>query len=240
MSCIANTWPTRAAGHTRIVLVRHGETDWNAQKRFQGHTDIPLNACGRAQAQRVGQYFSALTAAATDHPLAFDHCVSSDLQRAHHTAQAIAQGDCTIELDRRLRERDYGHLSGLTGDEMHQKSPREFEALKRRDPEATVSGGESLLQFHKRVIEALNEHANRWRGQTLLLVAHGGVLDCIYRHCTGEPLHTQRAWQLPNCAINVIDLAANGQHHVVVWGHTAHLDHGQSGQTLDEVDGRVA
>ncbi|HEX4879139.1 MAG TPA: histidine phosphatase family protein [Limnobacter sp.] len=235
-----DTWPARPADHTRFVLVRHGETDWNLAKRFQGHTDISLNAHGLSQARRLGQLFSSIQASRASHPLAFAHCVSSDLQRAHHTAMAIAQGEHAVELDTRLRERHYGHLAGLTGDEMHEKSPEEFDALKRRDPHTPIRGGESLFEFYSRVTQALSEHAQRWRGQTVLLVAHGGVLDCIYRHCTGQALHTPRAWPLPNCAINVIDLAPHGEHRVVVWGHTAHLDSGASGQSLDEVDGRVA
>ncbi|HEX4917190.1 MAG TPA: histidine phosphatase family protein [Limnobacter sp.] len=236
-----NTWPERPAGHTRFVLVRHGETDWNTEKRFQGHTDIALNSRGVEQANRLSQFFVALAEVNSNHPLLFRHCISSDLQRAHHTALAIAgPSSCAIELDTRLRERDYGHLSGLTGDEMQHKAPLEFNGLKHRDPHAKLTGGETLHQFYTRVTTAFDTHAQAWAGQTVLLVAHGGVLDCIYRHCTGEPLHTPRTWQLPNCAINVIDLAANGQHNLVVWGHTSHLESGSPGQSLDEVDGRVA
>jgi len=223
--------------HTRFILVRHGETDWNKEKRFQGHTDIGLNAHGLRQAGLIRQYFDELekTGAAL-----YQHCVSSDLDRARTTALTIHNGNTPLDLIEGLRERHYGHLAGLTGDEMHLKSPQEFAGLRSRNPNATLQGGESLRQFYDRVIAAFKQVAQQQQGNTILLVAHGGVLDCIYRHCTGEPLDKQREWQLPNCALNVVELDPTGIGSVLLWAWTGHLNQDLPGQNMDEVDGRIA
>ena len=219
---------------TRFILVRHGETDWNKEKRFQGHTDIALNAHGLQQAQRVRLCFE-------QYDKLYQHCVSSDLDRAHTTARTI-HGNKTpaIVLNQGLRERDYGHLSGMTGDEMHEKSPQEFASLRSRVPNAPLLGGESLTQFYHRVVSEFEQIAREQQGHTTLLVAHGGVLDCIYRHCTGEPLEKQRDWQLPNCALNVVEIDPQGNKSVKLWAWTEHLNDDEPSQNMDEVDGRIA
>lgn len=223
----------------RFILVRHGETDWNKDKRFQGHTDIALNSQGVLQAQLVRAHFDLLE---TQGLALYQHCVSSDLSRAITTARSI-HGPKTpaVQLHAGLRERDYGHLSGLTGDEMLAKSPQEFTNLRNRVADAPLQGGESLKHFYSRVVsnfEQIGQEATP--GDTILLVAHGGVLDCIYRHCTGEPLEKQRQWQLPNCALNVVDIAPDGRKQVCLWAWTGHLNNGEPGQNMDEVDGRIA
>ena len=223
---------------TRFILVRHGETDWNAERRFQGHTDIPLNAHGTQQARLIRKYFDQLES--TGLPL-YDHCVSSDLSRAQTTA-AIIHGEKIpgVKLDAALRERNYGHLAGLTGDEMHLKSPEEFANLASRQIDALLLGGESLRDFFTRVVDVFEQVATKHANRTVLLVAHGGVLDCIYRHCTGEPLEKQREWQLPNCALNVVEIDSQGKGTVLMWAWTGHLNNDKTGQNMDEVDGRIA
>ena len=223
---------------TRFILVRHGETDWNKEKRFQGHTDIALNAHGMLQAKLVKHHFDKMQG--TGQPL-YQHCESSDLSRALATATTI-HGDKMpgVALNAGLRERHYGHLSGLTGDEMHARSPDEFAGLRSRAPDAPLLGGESLRDFYQRVVFAFEEIASARKGSTVLLVAHGGVLDCIYRHCTGEPLQKQREWQLPNCALNVVDIDSQGKKSVSLWAWTGHLNKDKPGQNMDEVDGRIA
>jgi 2,3-bisphosphoglycerate-dependent phosphoglycerate mutase len=222
----------------RLILVRHGETDWNKQKRFQGHTDIALNAHGLLQAQLLRKYLVSLETQGV--PL-YDECISSDLIRAQATANTI-HGSRTpaMHLNAGLRERDYGHLSGLTGDEMQAKSPHEFAGLRNRVPDAPLQGGESLFQFYSRVVGAFEHICAAHTGKTILLVAHGGVLDCIYRHCTGEPLQKQREWQLPNCALNVVEIDPQGNKSVKLWAWTGHLNRDKPGQNMDEVDGRIA
>ncbi len=223
---------------SRFILVRHGETDWNKEKRFQGHTDIALNTHGMAQAQLVKYHFDQLKAKGLH---LYDHCESSDLSRALTTAQTIHDHEVPeVVLNASLRERNYGHLAGMTGDEMHAYSPEEFAHLRNRTPDSPLKGGESLLEFYQRVVSAFDQIANARQGQTVLLVAHGGVLDCIYRHCTGEPLQKQREWQLPNCALNVVEIDSQGNKSVKLWAWTGHLNHDKPGQNMDEVDGRIA
>lgn len=223
---------------TRFILVRHGETDWNREKRFQGHTDIALNAHGLLQAELVKRHFEQLKLSGLQ---LYQHCESSDLSRAKITATTI-HGENTTEvaLNQGLRERHYGHLAGMTGDEMQAYSPEEFAGLRSRSPDAPLKGGESLRAFYQRVVKAFSEIASERQSQTILLVAHGGVLDCIYRHCTGEPLEKQREWQLPNCALNVVDIDPRGNKSVKLWAWIGHLHHDRPGQNMDEVDGRIA
>lgn len=224
---------------TRFILVRHGETDWNREKRFQGHTDIALNAHGLNQAALIRRYFDQIEL--TSNSTLYNHCVSSDLGRAHTTAIAI-HGDKTpsIAVNASLRERHYGRLSGLTADEMQAKSPAEYQGLRERIPDAPLQDGESLSQFYHRVTGTFEQIAHERQGETVLLVAHGGVLDCIYRHCLGEPLQKPRDWQLPNCALNVIELDSQEGWNIPVWAWTRHLNTDSPDRNMDEVDGRIA
>lgn len=223
---------------TRFILVRHGETDWNKEKRFQGHTDIALNAHGVQQAQLVRKYFNQLEAEGI---LLYQQCISSDLDRARTTAKLIhGEKEPPLQLHSDLRERHYGHLAGLTGDEMSLKSAEEFASLRNRQPEAPLKGGESLRQFYDRVVLVFKEIAYANRGTSTLLVAHGGVLDCIYRYCTGEPIEKQRDWELPNCGLNIVELDSEGHGNVLLWAWLGHLNKDLPSQNMDEVDGRVA
>jgi len=223
---------------TRFILVRHGETDWNKEKRFQGHTDIALNAHGLQQAELVKHYFEQLKTTGLQ---LYQHCESSDLSRAKVTATTIHGHDLSeIALNPDLRERHYGHLAGMTGDEMQAHSPEEFANLRNRHPDAPLKDGESLREFYQRVVHAFEGIASARQGQTILLVAHGGVLDCIYRHCCGESLQKQREWQLPNCALNVVEIDSQDNKSVPLWAWTGHLNNDKPGQNMDEVDGRIA
>ncbi len=196
----------------RLCLVRHGETDWNVEHRMQGWTDIPLNARGRQQAQ-------ALAAALRD--TAFDAVVSSPLQRALHTAQAVAQGR-EVRLEPRLRERHHGEVQGLTRDEMRVAHPALHAALVARRPGYLPPGGESIEAFDARVRAALTDLREAHAGCTVLAVAHGGVLDVVWRWATGQDLHSARQQPLPNAAINWLVSEGNAW-RVVAFGVDAHL-----------------
>ncbi|HEX4856673.1 MAG TPA: histidine phosphatase family protein [Limnobacter sp.] len=223
---------------TRFILVRHGETDWNRERRFQGHTDIPLNQQGVQQAGLVQQYLQALELTMGNPP--YQVCVSSDLGRAKQTA-AIIHGDRQppVSPSSALRERDYGHLSGLTAEEMQQKSPVEYAGMKARQVDATIRSGESIRMFYNRVVSEFQRLAVENPGQCVLLVAHGGVLDCIYRHCSGTLLEKPRDWLLPNCALNLVELDSNEKASVIAWAWQGHLAQTSADRNLDEVDGRI-
>jgi 2,3-bisphosphoglycerate-dependent phosphoglycerate mutase len=208
---------------TRLTVLRHGETTWNRDTRIQGHTDIDLNPTGRWQAQRLAE-------ALADSAL---HAVySSDLRRAFDTAQAVAHTQGLIAVPHTgLRERCFGELEGLTWVEIETRHPQQAVAWRTRVPNWAPEGGESLLALRSRVISVVDELARRHLGQHIALVAHGGVLDVIYRAATGLELQAPRSWLLKNTAINRL-LWTPESLTLVGWGDTAHLDSG--GAPLDE------
>jgi probable phosphoglycerate mutase len=211
---------------TTIVLIRHGETAWNAGRRLQGHIDIPLNGEGEHQA-------AALAGALA--PVHLDRIVSSDLQRAHQTASALAQGRAmAVHADPQLRERCYGGFEGLHYAEIEQRFPVEFAAWQARNIDAVMPAGvrtaESFRQFYRRSVDAILGWAAAHPGQSLALVAHGGVLECAYRAALGLPLDTPRDFAVMNASINRFSVA-DGKLSLVRWGEVAHLQ----AQVLDEL-----
>lgn len=211
------------AGATTILLIRHGETAWNAEKRLQGHLDIALNAEGERQAAALG---AALAGEAIDLVL------SSDLGRARQTAEAIirARNDevaaPALQLDPQLRERCYGGFEGLLYSEIAARFPLQFAAWQARNVNAELppgrNMGETFQQFFDRVTGALLHHAARHPGQTLALVAHGGVLECAYRAALGLPLETPRDFKVHNASINRFTVE-EGRLQMVSWGEIGHL-----------------
>lgn len=201
---------------TRLTVLRHGETDWNQDTRIQGHTDIALNAMGRWQAEQLGQALAA-------EPLSTVY--ASDLQRAHATAQAVARAHGLQPVtDTGLRERCFGALEGLTWAEIESQHPDEAQLWRSRVPEwSPPGGGESLLVLKERVLATLHTLAARHLGEHIAVVAHGGVLDAIYRAATGLELAAPRSWLLKNAAINRL-LWSPDSLTVVCWGETAHLE----------------
>lgn len=208
---------------TRICMVRHGETDWNAQRRVQGQIDIPLNARGRSQAAAVarglaGERFVAL--------------YSSDLQRAMQTAEPTAlTQQLPIRPDPVLRERHFGILQSLTPEEARERHPQTSLRHSARDAEFDYEGGESLVSFEKRIRDGLVELFRRHAGETVLVVTHGGVLDIAYRQATGKPLSSRRDFGLPNGGLNWLEGDTFGW-RVIRWADVSHLD-----VALDELPG---
>ncbi len=199
---------------TRLCLIRHGETDWNADRRIQGHTDIPLNATGRAQ---------ALAMAYTAAHQRFAAIYSSDLARARETAAALAQReDEAVRPLPALRERHYGCFQGLTAAEAALRYPVLYAGYLARDPDCHFESGETLTAFAARVADGVNWLARHHPGQTVAAVCHSGVLDVIYRRATGRPLSTPRDFEIPNCALNWFHVDAQGW-HLEAWADRHHL-----------------
>lgn len=196
---------------TRIVLVRHGETDWNAERRIQGHTDIPLNAAGRRQAARLAEALS---------DEAFDAVYASDLARARETAAPFA--GAALRLHDGLRERHFGAFEGCSIDEIDACWPEQARRWRRRDPDFAPAGGETLADFDARCVAAADALARSHAGQSIALVAHGGVLDCLYRAATGQSLGAARSWELGNATINRLLHTGEG-FTLVGWNDAAHL-----------------
>lgn len=200
---------------TRVLAVRHGETAWNAGLRIQGHTDIALNERGSWQAARLADALRTQEL----------HAIySSDLRRAHDTAHAVAvAAKLPVLRHSGLRERHFGHFEGLTFAEIEQQWPDDARRWRRREPGFAPGGGESLLDFSARCVAACAALAERHRGQAILLVAHGGVLDCLYRAATRVALDAPRSWVLGNASINRL-LHTDGGFTLVGWNDGAHLE----------------
>jgi probable phosphoglycerate mutase len=200
---------------TRLCLVRHGETDWNAGKRIQGHLDIPLSVMGHAQARAAGN-------ALKDE--GFAAIYSSDLTRARQTAEATAHlARIPLQLDPGFRERHYGIFQGLTYTEWEARHPDAYARHKARDPRFAPDGGEGLQAFAARLVRTFTAIVRRHAGESVAIFTHGGVLDIVYRHATGMPLAAPRTFTIPNCGINWIEVASD-RWTILSWADRAHLD----------------
>jgi probable phosphoglycerate mutase len=202
---------------TRIIAVRHGETAWNVDARIQGQLDIQLNDTGRWQARRVGHALSGESLRAI---------YSSDLGRAYETARAIGEAArVPVIAHTGLRERRFGMFEGKTFDEIQQAWPEHAQNWRKRIPEwEPPEGGESLLQLRERVSRTVHDLASRHPHEQIAIVAHGGVLDTLYRIATGQAVNSPRTWQLPNGAINRLLWTPQG-FTLVGWSDTQHLEH---------------
>lgn len=200
---------------TRITALRHGETAWNVDTRIQGHHDVALNDTGRWQAARVGQALSVES---------IDAVVSSDLIRAYETAAQVADHHrLNIQTDTGLRERCFGIFEAKTFAEIEVAWPEDARQWRQRDTDFAPAGGESLLQLRVRVVQCFQALARQHRGQHIVVVTHGGVLDVLYREATGQSLQAPRTWQLANAAINRV--LWNGEGFTLVgWADASHLD----------------
>ena len=207
---------------TRIIAVRHGETAWNVAARIQGQLDVVLNETGRWQARRVGEALAAE---------AISTVYTSDLGRAHETAQSIgAATGVPVAPDRGLRERCFGLFEGKTFTEIEETWPDQAHNWRKRIPEwQPPEGGESLIQLRERVTRTVQALASRHAGEQIVVVAHGGVLDALYRVATRQEVNAPRTWELPNGAINRLLWTPEG-FTLVGWSDTQHLDH----EALDE------
>ena len=202
---------------TRICLVRHGETEWNTERRIQGQIDIGLNETGLRQAAATGSRLTTAGIAAL---------YSSDLKRAWVTAQAIGKAlGLTPQPVPELRERHYGIFEGLTYDEARDTHPEGYAAFEGRNADYDFTNGESLKAMFARVTGKLQALAATHRGQAVAVVVHGGVLDIVNRYVRGNPLEMPRDFLIPNAGINWI-AAVDGKWSIETWGETAHLDAG--------------
>ena len=199
---------------SRLCLVRHGETAWNAEGRVQGQLDIPLSETGLAQARALARVLSQER---------FSAIHSSDLTRARQTAQPVADLlKQEVILSERLRERHYGVFQSMTYAEAKERIPEGYARFKARDPHFAFDNGESLLAFRERALACIRDLAEEHAGENLLVFTHGGVLEIVYRHATGRGLSTPRDFEIPNAALNRIEIGAAGW-RVSAWADIGHL-----------------
>ena len=201
-------------------MVRHGETEWNAEGRVQGQTDIPLSPVGVQQAHKV-----AAVLAAQD----FSAIYSSDLMRVRQTAEpSVRRLALPLQLDPDLRERHYGIFERMLYTEVKSRYPEHYARFNDKDPDFDFESGESLRRFYERSLRALERIITRHSGEQVLVFTHGGVLDMIHRHARGLGLQAERDYGIPNCGINWIEVSPQ-RWDVHCWADVAHLD-----STLDE------
>ena len=206
---------------TRVFAVRHGETVWNAETRMQGQLDTALNERGRWQARRAAEALAGE---------GIEAIFASDLARAFDTARAVADRlDLPIAIDPGLRERSFGVFQGSTYAEIDARWPAEAARWRRHEPDFGPQGGETFRAFNARAVAAATRIAASQPGRTILIVTHGGVLDCLYRAASRIDLAAPRSWQLGNAAINRLLYTEQG-FTLVGWSDTSHLD----GATMDD------
>jgi probable phosphoglycerate mutase len=199
---------------TRLCLVRHGETAWNAEGRVQGQLDVPLSEVGLSQAAAVSRILGKES---------FDAIYSSDLVRVRQTAEPSAQ---ILKkepiLEKALRERHYGVFQGMTYADAKEKQPEGYARFRAKDLDYDFGSGESLRDFNERCLSVFARIAEKHQGQGILVFTHGGVLEMIYRRVTGRGLSAPRDFEIPNAALNRLELGAGGW-RVLAWADISHL-----------------
>lgn len=179
-----------------LLIIRHGETMWNAEHRFQGHGDSPLTETGRKQVTALGRRMEAID---------FDKLISSDLGRTRETSAIIAGfTGHAAENDSRLRERNYGVLEGLTVPEIREQHGEAYDQFNKDDPDYVMPGGESHRQHYQRNVAFFEEFLAGRFGARVVAVAHGGVLDSIFRYVAGLPLDQPRCYITTNASLTIV------------------------------------
>ena len=203
---------------TELILVRHGETDWNRELRFQGQVDVPLNAVGHEQARRLGLRL------ATEN---LHELVCSDLTRTRQTAMPIRENHLQLSqgsgaLDAALREQNFGVIDGMRVDDIKAQHPDAWAQWIRFDADYAFVGGERTRQFHARVLAAVRALAQLHEHKTLVVVTHGGVLDMIYRTARALPLSGPRQSDIPNAGLNRVRIQGEVI-EILDWADARHL-----------------
>ncbi len=214
--------PDNFAQPTRIIAIRHGETAWNVDTRIQGQLDVGLNDTGRWQAHRLALALAGESIQAI---------YTSDLLRAWDTALSISNATgLAVQTVEGLRERGFGVFEGKTFKEIEASWPEQAQRWRKRDPDYAPDGGESLIALRERIIQTTHTLAAQHPGEQIVLVAHGGVMDVLYRAATRQEIQSPRTWDLGNAAINRLLWTPDGL-SLVGWADMLHLD---DDEALDE------
>ncbi|KAL9229754.1 hypothetical protein vseg_005188 [Gypsophila vaccaria] len=200
---------------TEIVVVRHGETDWNALCKMQGQLDVELNEVGRKQALAVAERLSK--------EANISAVYSSDLKRALDTAEAIAAtcGGLEVIRDKGLRERHIGDLQGLLYHELPTVATKAYAAFKSsRSDEQIPGGGESRDQLYERCTSALKAIGEKHRGQRVVVVSHGGAIGSLFNRAAEKGQH---AGKILNTSVSVLQLSDGDIWSIKSWNDVSHL-----------------
>ncbi|MEE2659577.1 MAG: histidine phosphatase family protein [Candidatus Latescibacterota bacterium] len=200
---------------SEIVYIRHGQTEFNTRRIYQGQLDSPLTVEGIEQAELLRPRIAQLATAPT--------LYSSDLGRARHTAELIATpGYHKLAEEVGLRERNYGIFQGTGKSEIETKYPEEWARYQSSNPDYEIPGGESMRQFLERVLYAVNCLADRHEGQRIVAVAHGGTLAALAKHILGVPIDAPRRFDMGNTSLSFF-MRSNGEWKIRTLGELAHL-----------------
>lgn len=198
-----------------LILVRHGETEWNKQHRYQGQVDVPLSTVGEQQAALVAERLAERK---------IDVIYASDLKRAWQTATAIAKkNNLTILPEPRLREMNFGVLEGLTWDEAQIEYPEMVTAWF-EDYNQPLDGGETLDAFSSRVLSFRDDLQQKHTDETILLVSHGGPLGELLRLTLEVPSEKRWAFAMDNASISELLLGDDGYPLLKSLNDTNHLN----------------
>ena len=208
---------------TDFLLIRHGETAWNRELRFQGQLDVPLNDMGLQQAQRLKIRMTQALSVWQTQGRVPSRLISSDLLRAQQTAQPVAEvlgQPCVLHAG--LREQCFGVFEGLRSPDIRAQYPDAWQKWLAFDADEAVEGAESTRVFHARVMAALQELADQYPGEHVVVVTHGGVLDMVWRHAQALSLSGPRVCDIPNAGLNQVAWR-DGDMQIHVWADAAHL-----------------
>lgn len=212
----SNRYSLPIEGATHLYLIRHGQTSANVRHQLAGHTDVPLDELGLSQAQQVGDRMRQV---------ALQAIVTSPLQRARRTAEAIANHHrLRLREDQRLKEIHFGHAEGLTLSEAGTAFP---ELLRLRDDPNSADfawpGGDRRSDFHARIFGAFADLAQQHLNQHLAVVAHGGVITSIVAQLDGGSPNDYERYQIANCSVTHIEVSHHGS-LVHLLNDITHLD----------------
>ncbi|HAA94631.1 MAG: histidine phosphatase family protein [SAR202 cluster bacterium] len=198
-----------------IFIVRHGETEWNALGRIQGHTDIELSDQGAEQARRLSQRLASVPIHAA---------YSSDLKRASQTAKlALGERDVVPHETPRLREYHKGAFEGLTLPQIQAQYPDEYPKYLEKDLDYAPQGGETVRDVSVRMQGILGEIKDRHLNENTLVVGHGGSLRAAMVSLLGMPLEGNWSFVFGNCALTVVDTFADNA-VLRLFNDKSHLD----------------
>ena len=199
---------------TEIILIRHGETEWNSQQRMQGHSNSDLSEVGRAQIQALGELMKNES---------FDHIYSSDSLRTRQTAEAITQySGHTLQFDKRIREKNLGVFEGLTSTEAKERHPEIYRLFKTAGANYVIDEGESTQQLLERALDFIEEIRLRHLQERVVMVTHGGVVRVLMKYVLGLSIDAPTRFIIKNTGIFV--LIWNENWLVTQMGRVSHLE----------------
>ncbi len=201
----------------RVYVIRHGETEWNALMKYQGHTDMPLSQRGRRQAELLGKRLS------TENFHAF---YASDLKRAYETAKIISKfHGQEVKTVPELKELNFGSWEGLNIEEIKESFPDVLKQWWEKPFSIKIPGGETLSDMVNRSVTAVKKIVSRHSGENIVLVSHGGVIRGIIGSVLGMDLNKYWRLRQDNACLNIIDFPEWEKGILMLLNDCAHLNY---------------